>query len=136
MSRLNIGADQEIVAIDLTRDESYLLVRGVTEWSGSARCSDELAIALGFKDVADLRLEGERIGTILESSKKMSRWDWTRALFSAEIVFVSSVMGSGLEWETVFGESDSDSLRLLRGIQSKLSAIRVPIGHMVYSLPS
>lgn len=50
----------------------------------------------------------------------MSRTDWTRALLASEIVFASDVVGAGVEWPTVTGWSDVETIELLRELQRKL----------------
>lgn len=133
----NVSSEAELESskqqVVLDSHERYLLLRGISEWSGSASCSEEMAVALGFSSVADLQREGERIAALLESELPLSSWDWTRALLSTELVFSSVVMGSGSEWQTVFGLDDVDTLRLLRSVQRKLRHLLVKVGHIVYS---
>jgi hypothetical protein len=124
----------ESVSVSLSTEERYFLQRGISEWQGSARCSDELAVAMGFIDVLDLRASGETIARQLESGGMLSRLDWSRCLLSSEIVFASVSMGSALEWPVVSGLSDEETLQILRSIQEKLIEVCVPIGHMVYGL--
>ena len=45
-------------------------------------------------------------------------------LILTEVVFVSDLVGSGVEWETTTGLSDEVTIRLLRGIQRKLVGVR------------
>ncbi|WP_189232796.1 hypothetical protein [Streptomyces flaveolus] len=47
--------------------------------------------------------------------------DWARTLLAAEIVFVSDLVGSGVEWHTTTGLTDEATLPLLRAIQRKLA---------------
>ncbi len=75
---------------------------------------------MGFQGVADLFEEGRRIGAAIAAGQAVSRTDWTRALLATEIVFVSDVVGSGWDWETTTGYTDSATLTLLRGLQRKI----------------
>lgn len=44
---------------------------------------------------------------------------WARTLLAVEIVFVSDLAGSGVEWPTTTGISDESTIRALRSIQRK-----------------
>ncbi len=46
--------------------------------------------------------------------------DWRRLLLAVEVVFVSDVVGSGLDWSVTTGFPDGDRIALLRGIQRKM----------------
>ena len=102
--------------------------RGLVEWGGPAYCTDALAVAMGFDNVADLAVQRDRLLRSLDAGAALSRWDWTRTLLATEIVFASDVVGSGFEWPTTTGLSDASSLEVLRGLQRKLVGGLVPIG--------
>lgn len=53
--------------------------------------------------------------------------DWTRALIATEIVFVSDVVGAGVEWEICTGLSDVETIATLRSLQRKLAPFRAPL---------
>ena len=105
---------------DLTSDERSLLRTALLQWGGPARPTDNLAVALGFKDVADFRSERHRLADLLASGGELSSFDATRVLAAAEVVFASDVFGAGVDWETVTGMSDAETIKALRGIQRKL----------------
>ncbi|WP_374539553.1 hypothetical protein, partial [Micromonospora aurantiaca (nom. illeg.)] len=44
----------DVVTVDLTSDQRFLLRRGLAEWGGPAHSTDELARVMGFQDRADL----------------------------------------------------------------------------------
>ena len=111
----------ELIAVPLTDDERVLLVSGLSEWGGPARCTHALALAMGFADVDALLDEGRFIRAALQARRPMTRNDWTRALLATEIVFVSDVVGSGVDWETTTGLRDTSTLRVLRSLQIKLT---------------
>ena len=122
-------ADREVmIDFDLTDEERFVLDRGLVEWGGPAYCTDALAIAMGFGSVADLASERVRLLHSLRNREPLSRWDWTRVLRATEIVFASDVVGSGVEWPMTTGLGDAETLELLRTLQRKLVAARVPIG--------
>jgi hypothetical protein len=45
--------------------------------------------------------------------------DWARALFLTEITWASGLVGAGLDFATVTGFSDTEAVRLLRGLQHR-----------------
>ncbi len=125
---VGVPEPHELVNVSLTDDERYVLNRGLVEWGGPARCTDAMAVAMGFESVRDLFAESDRILDVLDAKGPLSASDWTRTLLATEVVFASDVMGSGAEWPITTGLSDADTLRLLRQVQRKLVAVRVPLG--------
>ncbi|WP_369746077.1 hypothetical protein [Paenarthrobacter sp. AMU7] len=83
-----------------------------------------MALAMGFRDVADLFAEGERIAGFIRDGQSLTKADWRRALLATEIVFVSSTVGVGLDWSVVTGYQDDETIRILRAIQRKLGGSR------------
>jgi hypothetical protein len=120
-------ADDALTDVALTEEERYVLDRGLVDWRGPAVCSDELARAMGFENVSDFLKESGRLLEALRQKRPLSRRDWTRVLLATEIVFISDVVGSGVEWETTTGISDLDSLKRLRSVQRKLAKVRVAL---------
>jgi hypothetical protein len=111
--------DMELCA-DLTDQERDLLARGVIEWAGPARCTEELALAMGFASVADLFLHSKAMIDAIQTKSPLTPRDWTRLLLLTEIVFASDVVGSGRDWPTTTGLGDAESLALLRSVQRKI----------------
>ena len=110
----------------LNDDESVLLRRALGEWNGPARCSDEMAFAMGFADVPDLLRETDRLNEAIKADRPITPADWARILLSTEVVFVSDLVGSGYEWSTTTGWSDEGTIRLLRGLQRQLRKVSRP----------
>jgi len=79
-----------------------------------------MAVAMGFRDQADLFLEGDRIIDVLEARQPMTPLDWARTVLATEVVFASQLIGSGHDWSITTGLEDGETLKLLRGIQRKL----------------
>ena len=104
----------------LSRAEIDLLRRGLIEWSGPARCGDLFARGLGFASADDLVDRTFEYRRDLAEDRSLDMDDWTRILLAVEIVFVSDVVGSGVEWPTTTGFGDGDTLLMLRTIQRKL----------------
>ncbi|MGW4849441.1 hypothetical protein [Nocardia brasiliensis] len=57
----------DLVEIELSTDERQLLWWGFGERSGPANCSDALAIAMDFENVADLLEQERRLRSALEA---------------------------------------------------------------------
>lgn len=113
----------EMVDVALTDEERFLLDRGLVEWGGPARCTEAMAIAIGFDSVADLLAEGYRIADGLSKGKPLTRTDWTRVLLATEVVFASNVLGSGHDWEATTGIDDASTIRVLRNVQLRLTGV-------------
>ncbi len=96
------------------------LPSGLHQWGGPASPTDELAVAIGFADAHELVSESARIADALRSTLHVSPSDFGRALLATEIVFVSDQFGAGVEWETVTGLTDQESISRLRDLQRKL----------------
>jgi hypothetical protein len=112
----------EHLDVVLTVAERELLAQGLLEWGGPAHCTEALAAAMGFASVEDLlRGSGPRIARAIRARAALSRADWRRALLATEIVFVSDVVGSGIDWSTTTGLEDSATIQLLRQVQRKLT---------------
>jgi hypothetical protein len=117
-------AEDDLVSAPLDDEERRVLSSGIAEWGGPARCTEEFAQAMGFDSLADLHAERPRLLQALGANQPMSRKDWRRALLLTEVVFVSDVVGSGVDWETTTRPSDEETIRLLRGIQRKMVRVK------------
>lgn len=107
----------------LAEDEIDFLRRALLEWGGPARCSDELAVGMGFSGLQDLLSQCRRLRAALLEGTPLAPADWARIMLATEIVFVSDLAGTGFEWSTVTGISDETAIRTLRRIQRKLGKI-------------
>ncbi|MEU0528845.1 hypothetical protein [Streptomyces niveus] len=104
----------------LAEDETALLRRALLEWGGPARCSDQLAVGMGFASERDLLDQCPRLRRALADDVPLAPVDWARILLAVEIVFVSDLAGTGFEWSTTTGRSDEATIRTLRSVQRKL----------------
>jgi hypothetical protein len=111
--------DEDVIDFELTEGERTMLWRGLLEWGGPARCTNELAVAMGYADVPDMFEQQRRLADAVRSSQALSRFDWLRVVLATEIVFASDVVGSGCDWSTTTGLADTESLATLRSIQRK-----------------
>jgi hypothetical protein len=105
----------------LAEYEVELLGRALLEWGGPAHCSDQLAVGMGFAGERDLLDQCRRLRKALGEDTPLGAADWARTLLAAEIVFVSDLVGSGVEWRTTTGRDDETTIRTLRVIQRKLA---------------
>ena len=120
--RAVIDAD-DLVAVELTEMERRMLFIGLFDWGGPAYCEDSLAQALGFRDVQDLYDEGRPLAEAIGRGEPQSRRNWTRALASLEVMFGSSVLGSG-EWSAVHGYDEDELYFALQPLRRKLPTSR------------
>ena len=105
---------------ELAEDERRLLIRGLHQWGGPARPTKHLAEVLGFADVPDLHAECSRMSALLRQGADLPSPDLVRAILATEVIFISDAFGAGVEWETVTGLSDEETIRILRGLQRKV----------------
>lgn len=110
----------------LSDDETALLRRALAEWWGPARCSDQLAVGMGFAGREDLFLQCGRLRDGLKGDVPLSAADWARTLLASEIVFASDLAGSGVEWQTTTGLDDAETIKVFRSIQRKLAKVVSP----------
>jgi hypothetical protein len=111
----------------LTDEEIKLLRKGLMEWSGPARCTEEFAVAMGFTNAISLPAQCSTIRAALVAGERLESMDWARALLATEIAFASDVVGSGYEWSTTTGWSDEMTVKTLRSIQRKLVRTVAPL---------
>lgn len=95
-------------------------MNGLRQWGGPVRCTETMAIAMGWDGVADLHHQRRRLCDALAEDGPLTIRDWTRVLLATEIVFVSDVVGAGTEWQAVTGLEDDRTLGVLRALQVKL----------------
>lgn len=113
----------EAVDIRLSDAERAILRAGLAEWGGPAHCTEEFAVAMGFRSVEDLHEQVPRLTAAVAAGEPMTGRDWARTLLAAELAFISDFIGSGVEWATTTGFSDVDTIAVIRGIQRK-AAVR------------
>lgn len=111
------------VNVDLTPDERGLITSALAHWGGPARPTQELLVAMGFRDDEDFYTERTRMIDAVRDGRPLTPFDWRRALVATEIGFASDYFGIGGEWETCTGIDDDASIQLLREIQDKLIGI-------------
>ena len=103
-------------SFDLDADECHLLVCGLTDWGGPLVAGDSLAVALGFHDVDDMLVEGERIAHAIGAGEPLTASDWSRAVAAAGIAFVAEAD----EWTSIQGGTDAHWIDVLRRVQRKV----------------
>jgi hypothetical protein len=114
---------ERTISVDLSPAERELLRRGVVEWGGPARPTDQLARVMGFASVRALVDDGARLASALADEEPLSESDWARVLIATEIAFASNYYGSGVEWAITTGWRDGETVRHLRDVQRKIVGI-------------
>jgi hypothetical protein len=64
-------------SFDLDADERAMLVDGLGDWFGPLELSESLAVALGFRGVEDMWVEGDRIARAIGTSEPLTAKDWS-----------------------------------------------------------
>jgi hypothetical protein len=111
------------LSFDLDADERALLASGLMEWFGPLEVSESLAEALGFHDVEDMFVEGERISRAIGAGEPLTARDWSRALAAVGFAFIAEAD----EWTSIRGGTDAYWIGVLRRVQRKvpLSLLRL-----------
>ena len=117
--------DPKLHRVDLTSDQLRMLEAAIYIWSGAAHPSTLLVRAMGFADLDDLLLTGERLNLELDRTSPLTRLEWTQLLMMAEIAFGSDIQGAGTEWSMISGLSDTLTLRALRDLQNTILPFRM-----------
>ncbi len=115
----------EKIDFPLNDHERDFVVSALRQWGGPARCTDELANAIGFASHAALVHECESLIEAFSCGSQISRRDLVKSILAVEISFASSFMGSGLDWSIVTGISDEEGIRCLRLLQRRVSSLQV-----------
>ncbi len=110
----------DFIDVHLNADEREVLRAGLLDWGGPARPTDAFATAMGFTDAASLSSEARELWQQIDRSSSLTTEDWRRVLLAVEIIFVSDVVGSGLDWRFTTGFSDAETIGIIRGLQRKL----------------
>ncbi|WP_369211716.1 hypothetical protein [Streptomyces flavofungini] len=105
----------------LERDEVRMLSRALLEWNGPARRSEQLAVGMEFTGSQDLLSQCGSLRSALDEDAPLTPVNRARALLATEIVFVSDLVGSGVDWPTATGRGDEETITLLRSVQRKLA---------------
>ncbi|MGJ7440506.1 hypothetical protein [Aquipuribacter sp. MA13-6] len=112
---------EEQIEIPLAADELTFLRAALLDWGGPARPNDALALAMGFSAAGRVSGEAWELWERIDSTSALTVADWRRTLLAAEIVFVSDVYGSGLDWPITTGLDDAESIEVLRRLQLKMA---------------
>ena len=93
------------LAVELTEAERAMILAALGEWSGGARMSHDLAIAIGFAGLDDFDDQLDRLIDAVCDAQPLIVLDWKRVPLATEICFVSDYFGAGWDWETLTGPS-------------------------------
>jgi hypothetical protein len=112
--------DQRLVTVDMDDRERAFLRAALLDWDGPARPTQEFAVAMGFGDAEQLPSDTRSLWRRIDRQSALSIGDWRCVLLAAEVIFVSDVVGSGLDWRLTSGFSDEESIAIPRGLQRKM----------------
>jgi hypothetical protein len=116
---VSMTSSSELVTADLTDREREFIQQALEQWALSAADSpfpfQVLAVST-WDEFGELTLRLERA---VADGKPLTDLDWARVLFLTEITWASDLVGSGLDFATVTGFSDSEAVTLLRGLQRR-----------------
>ena len=108
---------------DLTEVERLVLKQGLLQWGGPCSSTDEVAHLIGYASSKEFDSARRVLATAIREGAHLGVDDWQRALVSAELCFASDRHGAGVEWATVSGIGDVETLEALRSLQRKLIAL-------------
>ncbi|SPM35894.1 hypothetical protein BN1232_04159 [Mycobacterium rhizamassiliense] len=109
----------ELVDIALTDDERRLLFHGLNEYGGSIQYKPVMTRALGLSDRDTFYDLIQRLLNAIGQNQPLSKLDWARVVFLTEVSWVSTLVGSGLDFATNF--RDDAAAPLLRSVQWKIN---------------
>ena len=78
---------------------------------------------IGYDTAKALIADCQRLTDLIREAKPMTCLDWRRALISCELLFGSDVLGCGVEWQTVSGLRDEETITALRALERKLAGL-------------
>jgi hypothetical protein len=113
--------------LSLSADETRLLLAALLQWCGPANCSEEFAVAMGFRNATLLSTTCWKIRYAIERDEPLQPMDWARAILATEVGFASDLMGCGVDWGTLTGLRDHSAVETLRSVQRKLASITMPL---------
>jgi hypothetical protein len=113
--------------LSLSADETRLLLAALLQWCGPANCSEEFAVAMGFRNATLLSTTCWKIRDAIQRDEPLQPMDWARAILATEVGFASDLMGCGVEWSTLTGLRDHAAVETLRSVQRKLVSITMPL---------
>jgi hypothetical protein len=105
------------LSVKLTDDERSLLRDGLVHWSGPAKLSAGIAALFELESIEVLQHTFDEIDELLVANSTLDRSQLRTAILATELMFASDMVGAGVEWETVTGRSDAETLKLLRPLQ-------------------
>jgi hypothetical protein len=112
----------DLVAIDLTDDERYLIGWALGHWGGCASDAPLPVRLVGAANWDEFDALTDRLATAVKHGEALTDLDWARALFLTEISFGSDLIGAGVEFEMACRFADQDGLKLLRSLQRKIAS--------------
>lgn len=114
----------ELVAADLTEDESHFVQKALEQWGDSASGKPFPFQTLGLASWEEF---GRLVGRLIDAVSRrepLTDLDWARVLFLTELSWASSLVGSGMDFAIVTRFTDTEAVALLRSLQRKIGSWR------------
>lgn len=113
----------ELVGVDLSESERKFIWHALHEWQNSATWKPFPIDVLGLPSWDKFDQLTGRLAHAVAEAQPLTALDWARVLYLTECSWASSLVGAALDFPIVTGISDTDALRLLRGLQRKIGGI-------------
>lgn len=75
---------------------------------------------MGFTSAESLSREAWALWERIDAGDALTTEEWRQVLLAVEIMFVSDVVGSGLDFRMRSGIPDDEAIKILRGLQRRL----------------
>jgi hypothetical protein len=112
-------SSSELVSADLTERERDFISQALEQWALSAADAPFPFQVLGLSTWEEFGALTVRLERAVTNGEPLTNLDWARVLFLTEITWASGLVGAGLDFATVTGFSDTEAVRLLRGLQRR-----------------
>ncbi|WP_071288328.1 hypothetical protein [Mycolicibacterium llatzerense] len=109
-----------LVAVELTGDERDFIDQILEQWALSAASKPFPFQALGLSTWDEFGELTVRLGRAVVAGEALTELDWARVLFLAEVTWVSSLIGTGLDSAIMTRFPDVEAIQVLRGLQRKI----------------
>ncbi|ORB75237.1 hypothetical protein [Mycobacterium scrofulaceum] len=112
-------SSSELVTVNLSEREREFIQQALEQWALSAADAPFPYQALGLSTWEEFGALTLRLERAVADGEPLTDLDWARVLFLTEITWASGLVGAGRDFATVTGFSDTEAVRLLRGLQRR-----------------
>ncbi|EFG79546.1 hypothetical protein HMPREF0591_0523 [Mycobacterium parascrofulaceum ATCC BAA-614] len=112
-------SSSELVTVNLSEREREFIQQALEQWALSAADAPFPYQVLGLSTWEEFGALTLRLERAVADGEPLTDLDWARVLFLTEITWASGLVGAGQDFATVTGFSDTEAVRLLRGLQRR-----------------